>query len=490
MASVDGGKKNRKSIALKTIKLFNQSTPAPFVVLGVIEFLLLVAAVYLATWLRFSHFLEGESYTDEAIREIVGPLYPKALLFASVLFLSMMAMGLYSARNMVLGAVGVHLRLVVSHLVGFVAFVFLAYLVPSLFLGRGLMLTSVALALLFVIASRHVFVSLIKSNQLNRKVLVYGAGDNAARIERMMPQLEKTGVTISGFVAADDTPPRTGALTVINPGRSLADYVRNQAIDQVVIALDDRRGALPIDDLVECRLQGIEVIDLPTFFENNAAKVRLDLMPPSWLIFSSGFERGALTDTVKRGIDLLASLLLVAVSWPFMLLVAIAIKLEDGLDAPVIYRQVRVGKEGRPFEIYKFRSMRVDAEKEQKPQWAQSNDPRITRVGSIIRLLRLDELPQLLNVLKGDMSFVGPRPERPEFVELLSEKIPYYNERHRVKPGVTGWAQLNYPYGASDRDSMEKLQFDLYYTKNHSLMLDIVILLQTVEIVLFGKGAR
>ena len=475
---------------MKKIKLFNQSIPAPFVALGVIEFLLLVAALYLATWLRFSHFLEGESYTDEAIHEIVGPLYPKALLFATVLFLSMMAMGLYSARSMVLGTAGVYLRLLVSHLVGFVAFVFLAYLVPSLFLGRGLMLASVALALLVVIASRQVFASLIKSNQLNRKVLVYGAGDNAARIEQMMPQLENTGVTISGFIATGDKPPRiASAPMLIDSGRSLAEYARRRHIDQIVVALDDRRGTLPIDGLVECRLQGIEVIDLPTFFENNTAKVRLDLMPPSWLIFSSGFNRGALTDIVKRGIDLVASLLLLAVSWPFMLLVAIAIKLEDGWKAPVIYRQVRIGKEGRPFEIYKFRSMRVDAEKD-KPQWARDNDPRITRVGSVIRLLRLDELPQLLNVLKGDMSFVGPRPERPEFVELLSEKIPYYNERHRVKPGVTGWAQLNYPYGASDRDSMEKLQFDLYYTKNHSLMLDIAILLQTIEIVLFGKGAR
>jgi len=475
---------------LKTIKLFNQSTPVPFVILAVIEFLLLVAAVYLATWLRFSHFFSGEVFSDAVIREMVGPILPKALLFASVLFISMMAMGLYSARTMLLGVVGVHLRLIVSHLVGFVAFVFIAYLLPTLFLGRGLMISSVALSLLFIVLSRRIFESLSRTNQLRRRVLVYGAGENALTIERAAPQLEKMGVSIDGYVAVDGAFPRTGGKTLLNLPSPLKEYVRQQQISQIVIALDDRRGSLPIDELVECKLAGVEIVDLPSFFEVTATKVRLDLIPPSWLIFAPGFERGAVTDVLKRAIDLLASLLLLMVSWPLMLLTMIAIKLEDGLSAPVIYKQTRIGKDGRPFDIYKFRSMSVDAEKGEKPQWASTNDPRITRVGNIIRLLRLDELPQLLNVLKGDMSFVGPRPERPEFVDSLSQKIPYYNERHRVKPGVTGWAQLNYPYGASDRDSMEKLQYDLYYTKNHSLMLDLIILLQTVEIVLFGKGAR
>ncbi len=475
---------------MKTIKLFNQATPVPFVVLAVIEFLLLVAAVYLATWLRFSHLLAGEVFSDAAIEEIVGPILPKALLFASVLFISMMAMGLYSARTLLLGVVGVHLRLIVSHLVGFVAFVFIAYLLPTLFLGRGLMIASVALSLFFVVLSRHVFASLSRTNQLQRRILVYGAGENALSIENAAAQLEKMGVSIDGYVAVDDALPRTGGKTLLNLPRPLVDYVRQQQISQIVVALDDRRGSLPIDALIECKLAGVEIVDLPSFFEMTATKVRLDLIPPSWLIFAPGFKRGALSEAAKRAIDLLASFLLLTVSWPLMLLTAIAIKLEDGLSAPVIYKQTRIGKSGKPFDIYKFRSMSVDAEKGDKPQWASADDPRITRVGNIIRLLRLDELPQLLNVLKGDMSFVGPRPERPEFVDSLSQKIPYYNERHRVKPGVTGWAQLNYPYGASDRDSLEKLQYDLYYTKNHSLMLDLIILLQTVEIVLFGKGAR
>jgi len=391
---------------------------------------------------------------------------------------------------MLLGEVGVHLRLIVSHLAGFVAFVFIAYLLPSLFLGRGLMGFSVALSLLLIILSRRLFFSLMKSTQLNRRVLIYGAGTNSRYVEGVSEHLQKMGITVSGYISGENAFTTLSSPKVIKLSQPLVDYAKQQHIDEIVIAMDDRRGKMPIDELIECKLAGIDIVDLPTFFETSAAKIRLDLMTPSWLIFTSGFEHGALSDFIKRGIDLVASLLLLAVTWPFMIFTAIAIKIEDGITAPVIYKQVRVGKSGKPFNIYKFRSMRVDAESGNKPQWASANDSRITKVGSIIRLLRLDELPQLLNVVLGDMSFVGPRPERPEFVASLSEKIPYYNERHRVKPGVTGWAQLNYPYGASDKDSMEKLQFDLYYTKNHSLMLDLMILLQTVEIVLFGKGAR
>lgn len=450
----------------------------------------MIAAVYAATWLRFHYFHNGEVLSEETIASLVGPLGLKAVLFAAVLFLSMLAMGLYSTRNMLLGVIGVHLRVLASHLLGFVAFVVISYLFPTLFLGRGLMMLSVLLALVFVIASRHLFVSLLKSNQLNRRVLVYGSGHNASSIDAIGEHLKKLGVSVVGYLASPGGEGNTGHPTITRLNQSLTEYAHQQQVDLIVVAMDDRRGALPTDELIECRLEGIEVVDLPTFFESTAAKIRIDLMPPSWLIFGGGFETGAATDLIKRGVDLTAALALLLLSWPFMVFTMMAIKFEDGWKAPVIYRQVRVGKDGKLFQIYKFRSMRCDAEQGQKPQWATSNDPRITRVGQIIRLLRIDELPQLLNVIKGDMSFVGPRPERPEFVETLSKKIPYYNERHRVKPGVTGWAQLNYPYGASDRDSMEKLQFDLYYTKNHSMMLDLIILLQTLEVVLFGKGAR
>jgi sugar transferase (PEP-CTERM system associated) len=243
-------------------------------------------------------------------------------------------------------------------------------------------------------------------------------------------------------------------------------------------------------EFLECRLAGIEIIDLATFLERETGKVRLDVTSPSWFIFGEGFRVSPAQQTMERAFDVVASLGLLAAASPLILLATLAIKLEDGLRAPVLYRQRRVGQHGRVFGVLKFRSMRIDAEKPGEARWAVTNDPRVTHVGSVIRTTRIDELPQLVNVLRGDMSFVGPRPERPEFVEQLEQVIPYYRERHAVKPGITGWAQLCYPYGASEKDALEKLQYDLYYVKNRSLVFDLAILVQTVEVVLWGKGAR
>jgi sugar transferase (PEP-CTERM system associated) len=253
--------------------------------------------------------------------------------------------------------------------------------------------------------------------------------------------------------------------------------------------MDDRRRGFPIRELLECRLAGVDVTELLTFLERETGRVRIDVLNPSWMIFGPGFRRDPLRLFSSRAMDLLASLGVLAVSLPFMLLTMLAIKLEDGWSAPALYRQTRVGLGGRTFQVLKFRSMRQDAESN-GAQWAQRRDPRVTRVGAIIRKLRVDELPQILNVLRGHMSFVGPRPERPEFVAYLAEKIPYYVQRHSVKPGITGWAQLCYPYGSSEQDAVEKLQYDLYYIKNNSLLFDLAILVQTAEVVLLGKGAR
>jgi sugar transferase (PEP-CTERM system associated) len=233
---------------------------------------------------------------------------------------------------------------------------------------------------------------------------------------------------------------------------------------------------------------GFEVVDLLTFFEREAGLLRVDSLHPSWLVFSDGFRLAGVQQAIKRWLDIAACLTLLLVAWPVMALTALAIMVESGVGAPILYRQVRVGLNGRLFNVIKFRSMRTDAEKDGKAQWARANDDRITRVGLFIRKVRIDELPQLLNVLKGEMSLVGPRPERPEFVEKFAETIPYYAERHRVKPGITGWAQLCYQYGASYQDTIEKLQYDLYYVKNYSIFLDILIMLQTIEVVLWGKG--
>jgi sugar transferase (PEP-CTERM system associated) len=260
-------------------------------------------------------------------------------------------------------------------------------------------------------------------------------------------------------------------------------------VDEIVVAMDDRRQGFPMHELLECRLAGIEILELPSFLERETGKVRLDVLNPSWIIFGDGFRASHTQQLLARGLDLTASLGLLLFAAPLMVLSILAIKLEDGLHAPVFYRQKRVGFRGRVFDVLKFRSMRLDAEKD-GAVYATRNDPRVTRFGTIMRKTRIDELPQLLNVLTGEMSFVGPRPERPEFVGDLEQKIPYYRERHTVKPGITGWAQLCYPYGSSEKDTIEKLQYDLYYVKNRSLLFDLVILVQTVEVVLWGKGAR
>jgi sugar transferase (PEP-CTERM system associated) len=269
----------------------------------------------------------------------------------------------------------------------------------------------------------------------------------------------------------------------------IMDIIDRHNIDEVLIAVRDRRGGgLPTSELLECKLAGVSVIELSTFFERENGQVQLESLNASWMILSEGFRQGLARDAVKRTFDLMVSGLLLLASLPAMALTALLIRLES--SGPILYRQERIGQHGRPFTIFKFRSMRTDAESDGKPKWAGQNDDRTTRVGRIIRKLRIDELPQVFNVFMGDMSFVGPRPERPFFVQQLLKEIPYYASRHSVKPGITGWAQVRYSYGASIEDAIEKLQYDLYYVKNHSLFLDLMILFQTAQVVLWGKGAR
>ena len=272
--------------------------------------------------------------------------------------------------------------------------------------------------------------------------------------------------------------------------KQVLELALDKGADEIVVAMDDRRGNLPIRELLDCKLRGIEVLDLQEFLERESGKIRIDLVRPGWLIFSPGFRVTRVRRFVKRLMDIAVASGILIFAIPVFILAALAIKIEEGLAAPVLYRQTRVGFGERLFELLKFRSMRIDAEENGEAVWAQENDSRVTRVGRWLRKFRIDELPQLLNVLRGEMSIVGPRPERPEFVNDLTKSIPYYSKRHTVKPGLTGWAQLNYPYGASDEDTVAKLQYDLYYVKNQSLFLDLVVILQTIEVVILGKGAR
>jgi sugar transferase (PEP-CTERM system associated) len=403
--------------------------------------------------------------------------------------ISMIAMGLHSRRLRDRGA-GLVLRVSLSVGAGGVLAAILTAPLPEYRLSFAELIASMIVAWLLLVVIRLAAQRLIDEDRFKRRVLVYGAGSIAARILQLRRRADQRGFRLLGFVPAASEELAVPAERVLTLSGSLSEYVTSNEIDEVVVAMDDRRRQCPLMELLACRLAGIEVSELVAFLERETGKVYLDVMNPSWMIFGGGFRRDTLRRFSERAFDLAASLVLLSLTFPIMALTALAIKMEEGLKAPVLYGQTRVGYGGRVFRVLKFRSMRVDAEGDGRARWAQVNDQRVTRVGSFIRKVRIDELPQLLNVLRGQMSFVGPRPERPEFVKKLGETVPYYDERHSVKPGITGWAQLCYPYGASEQDAVEKLQYDLYYVKNHSLLFDILILLQTVEVILLGKGAR
>jgi sugar transferase (PEP-CTERM system associated) len=327
------------------------------------------------------------------------------------------------------------------------------------------------------------------------KIVVIGAGERASIIEkRMRREVDRVGFELIGFIPIPGDNREEGIqnekLIHVKIDENFRNFIADNDIDEVVIACDQRRGTLPVEILFDCRLRGIEVSDLLDFMERETGQIVVNLMYPSWVIYSNGFNsQNYLRDALDYAVNCLMATLVLVVAWPFMLLTAIIIFFEDvrNANASIFYKQERVGLNGKLFKIIKFRSMRPDAEKD-GAKWATANDTRVTKIGQFIRKYRIDELPQLLNIFRGEMSFIGPRPERPQFVEQLIREIPYYNQRHNVKPGLAGWAQLNYPYGASVEDSMEKLKFDLYYVKHQSLMLDILILIRTVEVVLFGKG--
>ena len=467
-----------------TLRLFKHYLRVPFLVLALIEFLACMLAVLVAVYVRF----DGLAMVS---REGMDNPMISATMFASVMTASLMAMGLYQS-NFRGGSLGVLLRTLIGFLTGTVVLALVYYFLPSLYLGRGVLAISSVLAFFTVGTVRPLFVYYVDKEFIKVRVAILGAGKRAASIERRLRRKsDRRGFRILNYIRIDESEPvEILSHTPITLGnRSLLQYCEENNIDELVIAMDDRRDKLPIEELLECKLSGVDIIDILTFFEREQGKLPLDILKPDWMIFSDGFNQGAMRDVFKRAFDMTVSACLLLLTWPLMLLAVIAIKLEDGLGAPVIYRQMRTGQWNETFPVLKFRSMTVNAEKN-GAQWASKNDSRITRVGAFIRRTRIDELPQILNVLRGDMSFVGPRPERPEIIEALVKDIPYYRERHRVKPGVTGWAQVCYPYGASLDDSRHKQEFDLYYVKNHTMFLDLLILFQTAEVVLFGKGVR
>jgi len=452
--------------------------------LGAVEFLLFMSSVYIAAWLwPMSDYSEIVPVAGETV-------WLKALVFAVLLLLAQISLGLYQ-RRFRFAITGMILRIGIGLAASAASLTLLYYMLPMLVLERGVFLLSFLAAAILITTARVLFIQSLDKDALKRRILVLGAGQNAAQISRSLRRrVDQQGFQIVGHVHVRGEHDVVYESLVIRPDMTLLALAKSMDVDEIVVAVGERRRkSFPVHDLLDCKLSGIDVIDLQGFFERETGKLKLDILNPSWLIFSDGFDQGKGQSAQKRIFDIVVSLGLLAVSWPFMLLVVLMIKFEGRGRGSIIYRQIRVGQHWRLFNVYKFRSMREDAEAG-GAVWAKENDDRVTRTGRFIRKTRLDELPQIFNVLKGDMSFVGPRPERPEFVTQLSERIPYFSERHRVKPGITGWAQVCYPYGASEKDSLEKLQYDLYYIKNYSLFLDLVIILQTAHSVIAGKGGR
>ena len=341
-----------------------------------------------------------------------------------------------------------------------------------------------------LIVVRHLIVPPIVRTLLPRRVLVLGTGPEARVVEASLATADPPGVELVGFYALEKV-----EQTTVSPNRVVAriglleDTVKQLRVNEIIVAVRQQRGGvLPLRSLLECRLNGVQVTDLARFFERVHGHVPIELLKASWLIYGNGFRQTWIRSLVKRVFDLVVATTLLVLTLPIMAITALLIAIESG--APVIYRQDRVGHHGKTFAVLKFRSMRMDAEKDGQPEWAAMDDARVTALGRFLRHSRIDELPQLINVLKGEMSFVGPRPERPVFVKMLTEQIPFYAVRHSVKPGITGWAQVRYSYGATVEQSLKKLEYDLYYVKNHTLFLDLLILLETVRVVLLGEGAR
>ena len=470
---------------MATVKVFNHHVHSSLYWLALVDAALFVLSLYAGAYLYCLVQLEPASYQDY-LQEIPG----RAVMFALVTVISLFAMGLYEPR-MREGKSGVLLRTLGGFALASLVMTGIYLLQPDFILWRGILLYTVLLSFSANLISRLAFSNVTDLDQFKNRVLVYGSGSAASTItSSMRRKSDRQGFTIVGFVRVDNEEPKITGERIIALRQPLAEYAKQTEIDQIVVALDNKRDQAPTDEFFKCRLQGIKVLNLVNFFEREAGKILVDFATPGWMTLTEDLRGNISSNLTKRCFDICASLTLLLATWPLMLATTLAIWLEDGFKAPIFFSQERVGLGGKAFSVLKFRSMGVDAEGDGKARWATMNDNRITRVGSFIRRTRIDELPQIFNVLSGEMSFIGPRPERPEFVKQLADQIPYFNYRHAVKPGITGWAQLCYPYGASEEDARQKLQFDLYYVKNQSLFLDFMITLSTVEIVIFGKGAR
>ena len=461
------------------IRLFKHYVPHAVLFLGFLDFALLIAAMEVGYGLR----LHQLGSVVEPMRERL----PQLLVYAASLETAMMAVGVYGADSLQ-SLRRATARIIVAISLGVILLSVVFFISPPLSFWRSNLLYAMALSVPSLVGLRVLLGKLLGGHVFKRRIVVMGAGPRAARLKALAAQPGSAFVVV-GYLSMSETNRVIPEAIARDAIYNLADHVVLLNASEVVLALEERRNALPLKDLLRIKTTGVHVNEISTFLERETGRVDLQSVNPSWLIFSDGFSSGRMLSGVfKRLFDIAASALLLVLVAPIIVITAIAIKLES--KGPAFYRQRRVGLYGVGFDCIKLRSMRQDAEIGGKAIWAEKDDPRITRIGRFIRKVRIDELPQCWSVLKGEMSFVGPRPERPQFVEDLEQQINYYAERHMVKPGITGWAQINYPYGASIDDSRQKLEYDLYYAKNYSPFLDLLIILQTIRVVLWPEGAR
>jgi sugar transferase (PEP-CTERM system associated) len=455
------------------IRLFNHFLSIRLVMLTFVEALVIFQAVFLGFEFR-------------GLGPMTAP-WLEASLFTCITMFMMTSLGLYQSQaEPFLTSLR---RLVVAFMLTLIIMSVVFYLFPDTYVGRGTFLLVSLFTFSGVLVVRVFFFRVTDFGLPKRRVLVLGNGSEAEGVIKFLHAgVRGKNIQYAGLY------PVTTERDVAGNGRrfnhdQLRRTIRDLRVSEVVIAVKERRGGvLPLRQLLDCKLDGVTVMDLVSFFERERGLLKVESLRASWLIFGGGFDQGLMRDIVKRMFDIIVSCCLLVVASPILIAGMLAVYFDGG--RPIFYKQERIGQGNKPFTILKLRSMRQDAEVAGKPQWASKNDARVTKVGNFIRKTRIDELPQLFNVLRGDMSFVGPRPERQFFVDQLLEQIPFYDVRHSVKPGVTGWSQVRYPYGASVEDALQKLQFDLYYVKNHSLFLDLLILVETVQVVILGKGAR
>ncbi len=461
------------------IRLFKHYVPYAVLFLGIVDFGLLLLSAELGWILRAEQI---GMQPGAAINR-----WPQLLTFACSVQLASIAVGVYGPEALQ-GLRHATSRLLVAISLGVIGISVMSFVLPGSTLWRSNSLYAMLLCFAAMFGLRLLLGSMLGGQAFRRRIMVLGAGPRAARL-RDLEQRKGAGFSIVGFIAMNDGPQEVKEAIARDAIYNLADFAVKLGASEVVLALEERRNALPLQDLLRIRTTGVHVNDLSSFLERETGRVDLDSANPSWLIFSDGFSSGRrLSSLAKRLFDISASTLLLALTAPIIVIFAIFIKLES--KGPAFYRQTRVGLFGQNFSILKLRSMRQDSEADGKAVWASAADPRITRIGKFIRKVRIDELPQAWSVLRGEMSFVGPRPERPEFVAELETHMRYYAERHMVKPGITGWAQINYPYGASIEDARHKLEYDLYYAKNYTPFLDLLIILQTFRVILFPDGVR